>query len=96
MSPFLTFLAYILLPSPIFHHRGHVHKNVARPGIWPFMVISIITPRCFPPLGPEGVRVFSYHLPRQHPCRLDDDDELYRIMLQFHGVEDFLTLTTTC
>jgi hypothetical protein len=25
--------AYILPPSLIFHHRGHVHKNVARPGI---------------------------------------------------------------
>jgi hypothetical protein len=57
------------------------------------MVISTITPPCFPPLGPEGVRVFSHHLPRHHPRRLDDDDELYRIMSQFHGVEDFLTLS---
>jgi hypothetical protein len=44
------------------------------------MVISTITPPCFPPLGPEGVRVFSHHLPRQYPRRLDDDDKLYCIM----------------
>jgi hypothetical protein len=53
------------------------------------MVISTITPPCFPP--PEGVRVISHHLPRRHPRRLDDNDELCCIMSQFHGVEDFLT-----
>jgi hypothetical protein len=54
------------------------------------MVMSTITPPCFPPLGPEGVRVFSHRLTRGHPCRLDDDDELCCIMSQFRGVEEFL------